>query len=70
MCLSRPKIQAPPPPPIVPPIQEPSEVAEVVENKADKSRRAKKRTGNSSLTIRRPSVSTAKSGSGSNTNTY
>ncbi len=69
MCLSRPKIQAPPPPPIVPPIQEPSEVAEIIENKADTSRRKKKRTG-SPLTIRRASVSTPKSGTGSNTNTY
>jgi|TARA_R110002020_G_scaffold369435_1_gene581293 hypothetical protein len=68
MCLSRPKIQAPPPPPIVPPIQEPSEVAEVVENKADKTRRMKKRRGNSSLTIRRPSVSSPSSGAGANIN--
>ncbi len=68
MCLSRPKIQAPPPPPIVPPIQEPSEVAEIVGNKADKARRTKKRKGSSSLTIRRPEVSTPSGGSGANVN--
>ena len=66
MCLSRPKIQAPPPP-IVPPIQEPNEVAEVIENKADTSRRKKKRTG-SPLTIRRPSVASPQGGAGANVN--
>jgi len=70
MCVSRPKIiQAPPPPrPVVPVIQEPSEVADIIENRADKKRRNRKRTGNP-LTIRRPSVSTAMSGeSGANIN--
>ena len=67
MCLSRPKIKAPPPPPLAA-IPEPSDVAELVINKADKSRRKKKRRGSSGLTIRRPSVSAPSSGAGANVN--
>ncbi len=66
MCLSRPKMPEPQAAPLPPP--PPTETADEVINKADKSRRMKKRRGASALTIRRASVSTPQGGSGANVN--
>lgn len=66
MCMSSPKIPDPTPPPAAPP--PPTKVAEKVENSALKKRQKSKKSGTSSLTIKRSAVNTGSSGSGANIN--
>jgi hypothetical protein len=63
---SKPKIPDPVPPPAPPPPPEP--VAERVDNDALKKRAQAKKSGASSLTVRRPTVNTGSSGTGANIN--
>jgi len=69
MCLSRPKMPSPAminqPAPMAPP--PPTPLAEEVKSKKKKGTSAK-RSGTSSLTIRRPSVNLPTGGSGTNIN--
>tara|TARA_B110000483_G_scaffold42301_1_gene52583 strand:+ start:220 stop:423 length:204 start_codon:yes stop_codon:yes gene_type:complete len=64
MCTSAPKIPDPVPPPA--PAPPPVKTARKIENKALKSRSSVKKKGTSSLTVQRPTVNTASSGSGVN----
>ena len=67
MCMPKaPKIPDPVPPPAPPP--PPTKVASKVENKALKKRQGSKKSGTSSLTVRRSTVNTGSSGSGANIN--
>jgi len=71
MCLSRPKMPSPAminqPAPMAPP--PPTPLAEEVKSKKKKETKAK-RSGTSSLTIRRPSVNVSSGDSGANINNY
>jgi hypothetical protein len=64
MCMSSPKIPDPVPPPAAPP--PPTAMAKTVRNKPAQTRKSKAKSGMSSLTIRRPSVNVASSGTGAN----
>ncbi len=71
MCFARPKMPSPSvvnqPAPMAPP--PPTPLAEEVEDKKKKNKgMGVKRTGTSSLTIRRPSVNLPSGGSGANVN--
>ena len=66
MCMKAPKVPDPVPPPAPPP--PPTKVAKKVENKALKKRQGSKKSGTSSLTVRRSTVNTGSSGSGANIN--